>query len=646
MENDVLEPKEEDSETDEDPRERATLRRELELCRRERAVAERELELVRRRVDDLGEGPNRRNEQAADGRDKVALSELTELIGVFDGSEGEFANWEKRIRFVKNTYSLTEEKTKVLMSAKMKGKALEWFHSRPEILELTLNDLFNKMKGMFDHRPRKLALRKQFEDRMWNSREPFSDYVHDKVIMGNRVPVDDEEMVDYVIEGIPDMMLRNQGKLQNFTCMEEVIHAFEKVSLRRPRRFAESNHTKGAVPESKNGRGTERNDRGTNTRSPPRCFNCQETGHLSKDCTKSRKSRSCFKCGEEGHFSRDCPKTKRVPDVQVTCVRTERCEDEDFQRKIQYELGYDNEQFSFSLKTLFDTGSPISFIKEKFILNEAIETIEISNSRFHGINDSELNIVGKVCVNVTIDDAKKENFQLYVVDNNTMTTAVVLGRDVLNEFGLTLACEAKKNRHNVTQEILNINVISGKTEIVDEEHHPFHFSPRRLSHVEKIEVRKKIDELLQRKIIRPSESEYASPIVLTKKKNGETRMCVDYRTLNSSLARDNQPLPIIEDRLDLLEGKKYFSLLDLKDGFHHIRVAEESIKYTAFVTPFGQFEKPAPARFTRYVNKVLENFIRRGEVVAYMDDFLISTETLEHPSHGSIKAGIQSPSEK
>jgi len=64
-----------------------------------------------------------------------------------------------------------------------------------------------------------------------------------------------------------------------------------------------------------------------------------------------------------------------------------------------------------------------------------------------------------------------------------------------------------------------------------------------------------LDELLAKGIIRESMSEYASPIVLTKKKNGETRMCIDFRKLNKIMARDNFPLPLIEDQLDLLTGK-------------------------------------------------------------------------------------------
>jgi len=114
-------------------------------------------------------------------------------------------------------------------------------------------------------------------------------------------------------------------------------------------------------------------------------------------------------------------------------------------------------------------------------------------------------------------------------------------------------------------------------------------------------------------------------------------MCVDYRALNKVTARDNYPLPIIEEQINALQGKRYFTSLDLKDGFHHVYLDKDSIKYTAFITPFGQFEytrmpfglKNAPARFQRFVNDILYDLIIAGDVVAYMDDFLVATDTIE-----------------
>lgn len=166
---------------------------------------------------------------------------------------------------------------------------------------------------------------------------------------------------------------------------------------------------------------------------------------------------------------------------------------------------------------------------------------------------------------------------------------------------------------------------------------PFHCSPRRLSYMEKAEVQKNIDSLLREGVIQPSDSPYASAIVLVKKKNGQTRMCIDYRGLNKITVRDNYPLPLIEDCLEYLEGKKFFTILDLKSGFHQVKVHEDSIKYTAFVTPSGQYEyrrmpfglKNAPSVFQRFINNIFRDLIDKKMIVIYMDDILLATKTLD-----------------
>jgi len=148
-----------------------------------------------------------------------------------------------------------------------------------------------------------------------------------------------------------------------------------------------------------------------------------------------------------------------------------------------------------------------------------------------------------------------------------------------------------------------------------------------------------LDEYLSEGIIRPSKSEYASPIVLVKNKSGDLRLCVDYQKLNKTMVKDNYPLPLIDDLLDTLVNKTIFSTLDSKHSYFHVFVDSESIKYTSFMTPLGQFEfmrmptglNNAPAVFQRFINKIFADMIRDGKVVIYMDDIMIaSKEMKEH----------------
>lgn len=166
---------------------------------------------------------------------------------------------------------------------------------------------------------------------------------------------------------------------------------------------------------------------------------------------------------------------------------------------------------------------------------------------------------------------------------------------------------------------------------------PIYSKPRRLSIAERNQVRYIVDDLLQKGIIRPSSSPYASALVLVRKKNGEIRKCVDYRPLNKITVRDNYPLPLIDTCLEHLGSKRFFTLMDLKNGFHQIDMHEDSIKFTSFVTPDGQFEyikmpfglKNAPAQFQRFINHVLHTFIASGQLVVYLDDIIIASVDLE-----------------
>lgn len=121
------------------------------------------------------------------------------------------------------------------------------------------------------------------------------------------------------------------------------------------------------------------------------------------------------------------------------------------------------------------------------------------------------------------------------------------------------------------------------------------------------------------------------------KKNGQPRLCVDYRELNRKIVRDRYPLPLIEDQLDRLQRAIVFTILDLKDGFFHVPIEEDSIKYTAFVVPDGYFEFlrvhfglcNSAAVFQRHIRAVFRDLIGTGAMLSYLDDLIIPAETKE-----------------
>ncbi|GJT07290.1 putative reverse transcriptase domain-containing protein [Tanacetum coccineum] len=169
-------------------------------------------------------------------------------------------------------------------------------------------------------------------------------------------------------------------------------------------------------------------------------------------------------------------------------------------------------------------------------------------------------------------------------------------------------------------------------------------APYRLAPSELKELADQLQELSEKGFIRPSSSPWGAPVLFVKKKDGSFRMCIDYRELNKLTVKNRYPLPRIDDLFDQLQGSSVYSKIDLRSGYHQLRIREEDIPITAFRTRYGHYEfqvmpfglTNAPAVFMDLMNRVCKPYLDKF-VIVFIDDILIySNNKEEHERHLKI----------
>ncbi|KAD3336884.1 hypothetical protein E3N88_32403 [Mikania micrantha] len=166
-------------------------------------------------------------------------------------------------------------------------------------------------------------------------------------------------------------------------------------------------------------------------------------------------------------------------------------------------------------------------------------------------------------------------------------------------------------------------------------------APYRLAPSELQELASQLQELTDKGFIRPSHSPWGAPVLFVKKKDGSFRMCIDYRELNKLTIKNRYPLPRIDDLFDQLQGLAMFSKIDLRSGYHQLRVHDDVIPKTTFRTRYGHYEflvmpfglTNAPAVFMDLMNRVCRPYLDKF-VIVFIDDILIYSKTKEeHEKH-------------
>ncbi|GJU29123.1 putative reverse transcriptase domain-containing protein [Tanacetum coccineum] len=378
-----------------------------------------------------------------------------------------------------------------------------------------------------------------------------------------------------------------------------------------------------------------------------RCHKCNKVGHFARDCRSTGntnvantqkgngaapKGNGCFECGAPGHFKRDCPKLKNkdggngnaqgwVYAVGNAKKRGNAPGNPDA-NVVMGTFLLNNHYASI----LFDTGADISVISTAFS-----SLINITPTPLENFYDVEL-ADGKLVGIDTIIRGCTLNFLVHPFNLDLMPIElgsfdVIIGMDWLRRCHAVIMCDEKLVQVPYGNETLNFcgnkssNGRESRLTVIScskaQEYmakgcqdlpglppaRPVEFqidlipgaapvarAPYRLAPSEMKELSEQLQELSDKGFIRPSSSPWGAPVLFVKKKDGSFRMCIDYRELNKLLVKNRYPLLRIDDLFDQLQGSSIYSKIDLRLGYHQLRVREQDIPKTAFRTRYGHYE--------------------------------------------------------
>nr|GEV87933.1 putative reverse transcriptase domain-containing protein [Tanacetum cinerariifolium] len=378
----------------------------------------------------------------------------------------------------------------------------------------------------------------------------------------------------------------------------------------------------------------------------PKCGKCKRYGHTTMDCqvntnnnnnnnnNKNQKAGACYECGNIGHIKKNCPKLKNRGNGSENGVA---------QGRVYALGGRDSSPDSnvitgkFRLnnrytKILFDTGADRSFVSTTFSA-----LIDITPTTLENHYDVELADEKIIGVNIIIRGCTL-NFMNHPFNIDLMCVPlgsfdVIIETNWLTKYHGVIICDEKivrvpfgremlifQGNGDIRREESRLNIISctKAQEYLSKGHFPEVFpedlsgipparpvefqidlvpgvvpvarAPYRLAPSEMKELAKQLQELSDKGFIRTSSSPWGALVLFVKKKDGSFRMCIDYRELNKLTVKNRYPLPRIDDLFDQLQGSSMYSKIDLRSGYHQLRVRKEDIPKTAFRTRYGHYE--------------------------------------------------------
>ncbi|XP_049932536.1 uncharacterized protein LOC126409875 [Nymphaea colorata] len=356
--------------------------------------------------------------------------------------------------------------------------------------------------------------------------------------------------------------------------------------------------------------------RPSTSRGDSECPKCHRQ-HPGKPCY--RDIGACLYCGAQGHFIRECPKKKEVEQRRSAT-------NQPAEKKVPGRV----------YATTVEELKPTDVIEGMDWLYHHYATIDCRKKK----------------LKIQLENGQRIEFRVKTPqDQRKLVVSAVKARKYM-ENGCTAYLVSMDAIEQKLKPISEVHTVKDYADVFPEDlpglppvrevefgielipgTAPISKAPYRMAPAELEELKKQIQDLASKGFIRPSVSPWGAPVLFVKKKDGSMRLCIDYRMLNQVTIKNKYPLPRIEDLFDQLKEAKVFSKIDLRSGYHQLRIKEEDIPKTAFRTRYGHYEfrvmpfglTNAPAAFMGLMNRIFHEYLDRF-VIVFIDDVLVYSD--------------------
>ncbi|GJT65062.1 putative reverse transcriptase domain-containing protein [Tanacetum coccineum] len=573
---------------------------------------------------------------------------------IFHGHEGavELSRWFEKTKMVFGISECAEARKVKFTAATLQGRALTWWNSQVATsgLEAANQIGWTKMRRLMTEDFCPIEEIQRMEHELWNLKvkdfdiTTYTKRFHELAQLCPEMVPTERKKIEAYIRGLTDNIKGtvigskptslNEAVRMVYTLMEQKAQArIERITEGNKRKWQGNARAMTTAPAEQGGYAgnkllCNRCKKHHFGYCKVLCNNCGRAGHMARDCKGKaiatgdnvRPTVTSYDCGEKGHTRNYCPK-KKDPQGEEARGHAYMIKDTEKQQ------GPNVVTCTFLLNNcyatvLFDSGSNKSFVNTSFSYLIDINPVRLDTSYEVELVDGRVTSTNTILRGCTLN-LLNHLFKIDLMPIELETFDVVIRMDWLVDQDTVIVCGKKvvhipvKNKTLVVEgdrepkekRLEDVPMIRYFPEVFPDDlpglppprqvefkielvpgAEPIARAPYRLAPSEMKELADQLQELLKKGFIRPSSSPWGALVLFIKKKDGTFRMCIDYRELNKLMVKNRYPLLRIDDLFDQLQGSSVYSKIDLRTGYHQLRIREEDIPITAFRTRYGHYE--------------------------------------------------------